>query len=70
MPLPYPMPSKPKKVKKNPDYVFSCLKCQHNLFVDKRQVSKVLKKDCPECGEEPYENWVLIGEGDFDKLNR
>lgn len=43
-----------------------CAKCQHNLYVDKKKVSKVLKLDCPNCGEEPYENWCLIGEGNFD----
>jgi hypothetical protein len=27
--------------------------------------SEELKKEC----EEPFENWVLIGDGNFEKLN-
>lgn len=50
-----------------PDWTFSCLKCGHVVYVDKTKVKKMMKLDCPECGEEAYENWVLCGEGDFDK---
>lgn len=37
------------------------------MYVDKLKVNKLLKTDCPECGEEAYRNWILEGEGDFDK---
>ena len=63
-----------KKLKKaiapknlNPDLIFKCYKCSHNLYIDKSRVKKILKTDCPECGEEPYENWILIGEGNYNK---
>lgn len=58
-----------KKVKKEkPDWIFQCNKCTHEVYVDKKEVSKMLKADCPECGEEAFENWTLIGEGDFNTL--
>lgn len=50
-----------------PDLIFKCNKCNHEVYVDKVKATKMLKKNCPECGEEPYENWILIGEGNFDK---
>lgn len=52
--------------KEKPDWIFTCHKCQHQVYVGKEKVKKMLKLDCPECGEEPYENWVLVGEGDFE----
>lgn len=54
-----------KKIK--PDYIFLCKKCGHNLYITKDKIIKLLKTDCPECGEESYENWIFIGEGDFGK---
>ena len=45
-------------------WVFSCKKCGQLLFIDKeKSLKKVLKYDCPECGEEPKDNWILLGEG-------
>ena len=45
-------------------WVFACRKCGHLLFVDKHKSLKtVYTRECPECGEEPYENWTIIGEG-------
>lgn len=52
--------------KKNPDYVFECNKCTHNLYVTKEKIQKMINKDCPECGEE-FPTFTLIGEGNFDK---
>ena len=54
-------------------FVLGCRKCEHRLYVPlsitRGSAKSFLKKlsdiadnyDCPECGEEPYENWVLIG---------
>jgi Zn finger protein HypA/HybF involved in hydrogenase expression len=52
---------------KKPDCVFRCHKCEHEVYVSKKKVAKMLKLDCPECGEEAFENWILVGEGNFDK---
>ena len=46
--------------------VFQCRKCGHRLFVENTdeaigKIGKVSNMDCPECGEEPEGNWVLVG---------
>ena len=49
--------------------VLQCHKCEHRIYIDVNNRVNLLKTlgniadnyDCPECGEEPYENWVLIG---------
>ena len=56
---------KQKVVKEKPDYIFQCHKCSHNVYITKASIMKMVKLDCPECGEEPYENWMFIGEGNF-----
>lgn len=48
---------------------FQCRKCGHLLIHDVPKteavcdlvncLQKISKKDCPGCGEEPYENWYL-----------
>jgi DNA-directed RNA polymerase subunit RPC12/RpoP len=54
-------------MKEKPDWIFKCYKCEHQMYVGKEKTSVVLKTDCPECGEEAYENWILVAEGDYDK---
>lgn len=54
-------------MKNKPDYIFTCSKCEHRVYVGKDRIQKMLKTDCPECGEECYELWILSGEGNFDK---
>jgi len=54
------------------DIVFSCRKCGHLLFVGNSQINpkeliSITKDDCIGCGEEGYENWILVREGNFDK---
>ena len=49
--------------------VFKCRKCGHILIlevtddytVDKltHALSRISNKDCPNCGEDPYCNWLL-----------
>lgn len=45
--------------------VFVCRKCGHQLYVptdgnlDVRLISGVAVTECPSCGEEGYENWIL-----------
>jgi len=48
------------------DLIFKCYKCEHNLYVtrDIKTINKLLKLECPECGEEG-EIWTLIGEGNL-----
>ena len=49
---------------KNPDIVFQCKKCGHLIFTP--NVIKLLETDCPQCGEEPYANWMLKREGHYE----
>lgn len=46
--------------------VFKCRKCGHLLYVENTEtavadIKRVSYKDCPECGEDSYENWILVG---------
>ena len=52
------------KNKKN-DFVFNCRKCGHLIFL--KEIKKLLKIDCPECGEEAEENWIFSRMGNYDK---
>lgn len=54
--------------------VFECRKCEHQLYVDVNShvnlnlvntIDNIANKyPCPNCGEEPYENWILVGSAD------
>lgn len=51
-------------------WVFECKKCGHLIFIDKTEnLKKMFKCRCPECGEEPLRNWVLVGEGNGKTFN-
>jgi len=50
-------------MKKEKDWIFECYKCSHNLYVSTDKLNKLLKTECPECGEEPYRLWILTGKG-------
>ena len=44
--------------------VFICRKCEHNLYVEETEnfaekLGDIAVSDCPNCGEEGYENWIL-----------
>lgn len=44
--------------------VFECRKCGHRLYMDSynmnwKKFKKLSERDCPACGEEGYENWIL-----------
>ena len=50
--------------------VFKCRKCEHELYMDSyslhnsnswRAFENLSEKDCPGCGEQGYENWILVG---------
>lgn len=46
--------------------VFECRKCGHELYMDSYNIDwkhfkKLAEEDCPQCGEEGYENWILLG---------
>lgn len=58
-----------KIMTKNKDIIFICKKCLHNLYVTHNSAwfSKMKKLDCPNCGEEAYENWILSRLGNFEK---
>ena len=51
--------------KEKSQFIFQCYKCGHFVFVAKEKIMKILKTDCPECGEEPFKNWFFIDEGDY-----
>ena len=45
--------------------VFECRKCGHQLYMDAYNLhwkgfKKLAERDCPECGEEGYGNWILM----------
>ena len=51
-----------------PDYIFTCRKCEHVLYVSKfaeRKLSTLHDYHCPCCGEEGHMNWIVNGEGDY-----
>jgi predicted RNA-binding Zn-ribbon protein involved in translation (DUF1610 family) len=49
--------------------VFKCHKCGHILILEVGEdytveklmnaLGRISNKDCPNCGEEPYDNWAL-----------
>lgn len=46
--------------------VLKCRKCGHELYIDAnyfqiKKFAKIPETDCPECGEEGYENWLMCG---------
>ena len=51
--------------------ILICRKCGHRLYVSKwdreLKIKKTLEGDCPDCGEEGFENWILGGFGNYDK---
>ena len=52
--------------------VLQCRKCGHLLYVginDKllNRIKNINKIECPTCGEEGYENWVVRGVDDWNK---
>ena len=49
------------------DIVFTCSKCQHELYVDfeLKEIRKLITTDCPECGEEPC--WELTRMDNWSK---
>jgi len=61
--------------KSETDLVLKCRKCGHNLFVGsidgfislKTLVRLSEKGECPECGEEGFENFLISRAGNFDK---
>lgn len=47
-----------------------CRKCEHSLYITKEpqiNYNSITEIDCPKCGEEGYMNWILLGDGDYDK---
>ncbi len=40
-----------------------CKKCLHEISLTVNKIEILLKTDCPECGEEPYDNWILHSTG-------
>lgn len=51
---------------------FQCYKCDHQLYLanTEKWTKKLVKTDCPSCGEEPYENWIFIGEESKKKVDK
>lgn len=52
--------------------VFQCRKCEHQLYVEQGngfaedifKIQRIANKECPNCGEEGYANWILLGLAD------
>lgn len=44
--------------------LFKCKKCEHNLYIPMEEaidtMSSLSDCDCPNCGEEGYENWIFV----------
>lgn len=61
--------SKQEGMKNEKDLVYTCRKCDHRLYVsgweDEKKMKKILKMSCPNCGEEPYNLWILTAFGVF-----
>lgn len=64
------------KNKRNKDLIFICKKCGHYLYIIEGEnwIKKLKKLDCPNCGEEPEENWIFSDSGNwgtskFNKIN-
>ena len=38
--------------------------CAAKMVLNLRVLNKLSKADCPQCGEEGYENWILKGISD------
>jgi DNA-directed RNA polymerase subunit RPC12/RpoP len=54
----------------NKQVVFKCRKCGYLMFIEDigmSKIKKLLKLDCPECGEESNENWILSRIGDYQE---
>lgn len=57
----------------NQDIVFKCRKCGHLIFLIKQddvfkmrlKLDSLMKDECPDCGEEGYENWILFRMGNY-----
>ena len=46
--------------------VFQCKKCGHELYIPINPnltdtLKELLDSECPACGEEAYEIWILVG---------
>lgn len=53
---------------KNPDWIFECKKCGHNLYIGKEEMDKMhALKNCINCGEETP-TYIFIGEGNYDHV--
>lgn len=56
-----------------PDVIFKCRKCGHNLYVEKNEPEKIYSLpdfNCPSCGEEGYENWIIVGQGNYENVRK
>jgi len=54
------------------DVIFLCKKCRnHYLYVSNfmKNANDIIEMECPVCGEEGYENWILIGLGLYKDVN-
>ena len=50
--------------------VFKCKKCGHHIYIENtddivKMIRMVSNSDCPNCGEEPDDNWVLCGTSNY-----
>jgi len=42
---------------------FKCKKCGHLVYTNEiKKFYNLPEMECPECGEEGFENWIVIGD--------
>ena len=56
------------------ELILVCLKCGHHLCVGgwntEKKMKEIMKMDCPECGEESGELWIISRFGDYEMCIR
>ncbi len=55
---------------KTPDLIVRCRKCEHKIYLEDwhifEKIDKLVRTSCPTCGEEGYNNWIILGLGFFE----
>jgi hypothetical protein len=49
--------------------IIQCRKCWEVLWIDSKKQKKIKELDCPECWEESFENWIIIGDDNKKPLH-
>lgn len=56
----------------NPSLIVMCRKCEHIVYVEKweraEKIDSMNEYDCPSCGEDGDENWIIVGIGFYEDM--